>query len=327
MTTMQCPLGHPPGPQAFCPICGRATVPVDEPAVDTPGAGDAPPSAPAGPAPGFPPPPPPPGPGGPGVPPPPAAPAGAGLGPGPGPGLSGPSGEPAAPSQPDYEPRPPAPGSAADEARRMFEQLSGGSTPEPERREPGPPASSWTPAAPSGPIPSQAPEPGPGGFPRRDVPSYTPPPGALLPGDARTASAEILPAEDEEPRGHRDRGAGGRSKLLPVLLLLAVLLVGGYFLNGLLGGDDEDDDGVVTPPRASASASAPAQQTYTAAQIAESLKDPHFKHGYDAGKQKAATGPVADPEATCREMGLAERTKGYPWGAHDRQGCLVGIRS
>jgi hypothetical protein len=36
---------------------------------------------------------------------------------------------------------------------------------------------------------------------------------------------------------------------------------------------------------------------------------------------------VSDPEATCREMGLAERTNGYPWGAHDRQGCLVGLTS
>ena len=32
MTMMRCPLGHPPGPQQFCPICGRAMVPVpDEP--------------------------------------------------------------------------------------------------------------------------------------------------------------------------------------------------------------------------------------------------------------------------------------------------------
>jgi hypothetical protein len=124
-----------------------------------------------------------------------------------------------------------------------------------------------------------------------------------------------------------------RSKLLPIVLALAVLL--GVVLLGksLLGGDDDGDDDAFVRPSARASASAPASAaatkpaTYTPAQIELALKDPHFKHGYDAGKAKAAAGAVSDPESACRELGLAERTTGYPWGAHDRQGCLVGITS
>jgi hypothetical protein len=144
--------------------------------------------------------------------------------------------------------------------------------------------------------------------------------------------------EEERPRRHERSRADdapvddrpSRSKLLPIVLALAVLLGGGLLIKSLVGGDDADDD-TFTPasprPRASASTAPSKPATYTPAQIELALKDPHFKHGYDAGKAKAAQGAVTDPEATCREMGLAERTQGYPWGAHDRQGCLVGITS
>jgi hypothetical protein len=167
-------------------------------------------------------------------------------------------------------------------------------------------------------------------FPGPGLPPYTPSPGGLLPGEPRTASAEILPADEEPVDGRRDgRQGAGSKRLLPLLLVLVLLVVAGYLLKGLLGGGDDEEE-TVTPPKASASVSAPrspATQTYSAAQIAQALKDPHFKHGYDAGKKKAAAGAVANAEATCREMGLAERTKGYPWGAHDRQGCLVALTS
>jgi hypothetical protein len=115
---------------------------------------------------------------------------------------------------------------------------------------------------------------------------------------------------------------------VPIVLALAVLLGGGLLLKSLLGSDDDGDDTFVAPsPRPKVSATAAKPTSYTPAQIELALKDPHFKHGYDAGKAKAAAGAVSNPEATCRDMGLAERTRGYPWGAHDRQGCLVGITS
>lgn len=333
MTTMQCPLGHPPGPQQFCPICGRATVPVAEPETTEPpaagtgaAAGD---EARPGPGAAVPPPPPPPA----GPPPPPPPPAGP------------PPQVPPPPAAPSYEPTPPpSHGPAGDEARRLLEELSGGT-----------PAtgSSWNVTPP---IPPQE----SGVFPSTDIPSYAPqpppsdagppsPPSAPAPLPAAPGSAypNILPADaegegDVRPRRH-DRGRDddgpadnrpARSKLLPIVLALAVLL--GVFLLGksLLGGDDgaEDDAFTSASPRARASASAAASKpaapvTYTAAQIELAMKDPHFKHGYDAGKAKAGAGAVSDPESTCRELGLVERTSGYPWGAHDRQGCLVGITS
>ena len=55
------------------------------------------------------------------------------------------------------------------------------------------------------------------------------------------------------------------------------------------------------------------------------MKDPHFKHGYDARVLRKKAGAVEDAPATCRAMGLRERENGYGWGAHDQQGCLVGI--
>ena len=105
-------------------------------------------------------------------------------------------------------------------------------------------------------------------------------------------------------------------------------------LFNVLSGDDTDDTASTPTPRASRPASvAPSARpsaptpvrSYSSAQIDQALQDPHFKHGYNAGKAKARAGAVADPESTCRELGMAERGTGYPWGAHDRQGCLVGI--
>jgi hypothetical protein len=239
---------------------------------------------------------------------------------------------PAAPpaGRPDYEPvPPPTHGPAGDDARRLFDELAGG---------PAPAGSSWNPA------PAPAPAEESSIFPATGIPSYSPtPPAAAAPPSADVEQS--APAADEPTRrggrGHVDRDdrpdRSGASRLLPLLLALALLLGGGFLLKSLLSGDDADDD-VVTPPvrrtvAASASAGASAssvatptpRQTYSQAQIDDSLKDPHFRHGYDAGKRKAAAGPVKDPEATCTAMAYAERAGGYPWGAHDRQGCLVGI--
>jgi len=244
-------------------------------------------------------------------------------------------------------------GPAADEARRLLEELSGGRQPS---------SSSWSPGGASSPddagvfppagIPSYAPEPPPEAAPPPPPPPPSapppPPPAAEprslppLPAAPGSAYPTILPAGDaiEEPPGRgRRREADDeaprdtrpkRSRVLPILLLLVVVLGAGYLLVKLLGGSGDSADDTPVPrasrPVASAAASAPVR-TYTAAQIALAMQDAHFKHGYDAGKAKAATGTVSDPEATCRELLVAERAKGYPWGAHDRQGCLVGTTS
>jgi hypothetical protein len=134
---------------------------------------------------------------------------------------------------------------------------------------------------------------------------------------------------DEPQRSEPERSDRSRSRLLPLLLALALLLGGGYLLKNLLSGDD--DTGTVTAPvrrspaaSTAASAAPSPNTTYSSAQLAASLKDPHFRHGYEYGKKRAAAGPVADAEAACRTQALKERAAGYPWGAHDRQGCLVG---
>ena len=181
-------------------------------------------------------------------------------------------------------------------------------------------------------------------FPPGELPSYAPTPPAYDDPSPTTArdddDARALDLGFGETGARSDRRER-RSSLLPVLLLLALLLGGGYFLSTLLLGGDDDDE-LATPPVRRPSASAPATTApaasaptgsgtsaaggpYTAEQIAASLKDPHFKHGYDAGVRRAKAGPVSDAEQTCRAMGLQERTKGYPWGAQDRQGCLVGL--
>ncbi|MCA1711832.1 MAG: hypothetical protein LC789_09455, partial [Actinobacteria bacterium] len=224
-----------------------------------------------------------------------------------------------------YEPTPPpspvAGGSAAEETRRLIEELSAGQTPQlPD----GPPtASSWTPAPPESGVfpptgvPSYAPQP-----PASPPPAPTPQPYGALPSTPapRAVHDEPLPAEAE-------RAGSSRSKLLPLLLALALLLGGGYVVKTLLSGDDEGDVVTAPPvrrsPAASTAASKAAGGMYTAAQIAQSLRDPHFKHGYDYGKSLAAAGPVRNAEAACAAQSSKERAAGYPWGAHDRQGCLV----
>ena len=123
------------------------------------------------------------------------------------------------------------------------------------------------------------------------------------------------------------RGGRSGSKLLPLLLVAAVLLGGGFLATKLLGGGGDEPVTAAPTTRSSASAKPSPEpvQSYSAAQIAASMKDPHFKHGYDAGVRRAKAGAVSDPRGTCRAMGLAERKTGYGWGAHDQQGCVVGI--
>jgi hypothetical protein len=65
-------------------------------------------------------------------------------------------------------------------------------------------------------------------------------------------------------------------------------------------------------------------RTLGPAELAASLKDAHFKHGYDWGKQHGAVA-AADREQVCRTEALKQRGAGYPWGAHDRAGCLIAL--
>jgi hypothetical protein len=116
----------------------------------------------------------------------------------------------------------------------------------------------------------------------------------------------------------RKTATGTGTRRLPVLLLIAVLLLGGAYLvkTQLL---DSSSTSTSTAPTVHSGGLPPAQ-------LAASLRDPHFKHGYDAGKKRAPNGiQPANREAICRGMALAERANGYPWGAHDRAGCLVAL--
>ena len=91
---------------------------------------------------------------------------------------------------------------------------------------------------------------------------------------------------------------------------------------------NNDDDSLSTAPpvnRPSASASAATPiRTLSPAELAASLQDAHFKHGYDWAKLHGAA-PAADREQVCRTEALKQRSGGYPWGAHDRAGCLIGL--
>lgn len=131
-----------------------------------------------------------------------------------------------------------------------------------------------------------------------------------------------------------DAPAGNPSRRLPVLLLLVVVLLiaAAYLVKTQLLDSSSDSTTPPPPVRASVSAAASAAASatpssapaLTGAALAASLANPHFKHGYDAGKAHGAA-PAADREQICRTMALEERTHGYPWGAHDRAGCLVAL--
>lgn len=174
--------------------------------------------------------------------------------------------------------------------------------------------------------------------------SATPRPGSAAEAASRLISelsadapAAVLPPVDAEPEpvvaaaatpepplvARRAPGTGrarrGNARLL-VLVALAVLLLGGYLVKTLVL------DARAVPaavPSALPSPSAPAP----GAALAAALQDPHFRHGYDAGVRRARVAPVpaADREEVCWNLGLDERVGGYPWGAHDRAGCLAGV--
>lgn len=356
MTTMRCPLGHPPGPQPFCPICGRATVPVEEgsgtppPAdvtetvqlsQDWPGSsrpdgdggfdldveydGDAT-KAPEQPS----------------APPPPTPPQAPATG----------------PSWSDFQSDLPA-GPAAAETKRLIDELQAGRpvTP-PTFSPPEPPPARYEPGGvfPSGEIPDYSPTPPeapaappplppPAAVPPPPAPPAPPPPpvppapavptGPPVPGVPpfeMPPRASVLDtfADDPPPeRKARDRRSFG---LLPLLLVAAVVVGALYFVSTQLFVGSNTEDAITAPPTRSSApsprATSPrAVQSYSAAQISASLKDPHFKHGYEAGLLRKKAGAVDDPRATCRAMGLRERKGGYAWGAQDQQGCLVGITS
>jgi hypothetical protein len=222
---------------------------------------------------------------------------------------------------------------------------------------PAPPGAPATPYLPPGPV-----VPSFGDLARGDVdlppipsppiPSYAPtepPPGLGFP--SADPAGELVTEEDEEPpspgqwsdgsatpppgRSRRSRGGGSDhdviedgtgeagQRRLPVLLLLGVLLLGGAYLvkTQLLDSDSNGNSTTVTP-RASAPVTVPGR--LSAAELAASLKDAHFKHGYDWGRSHGAA-PAADREQLCRTEALKERAAGYPWGAHDRAGCLVAL--
>jgi hypothetical protein len=182
---------------------------------------------------------------------------------------------------------------------------------------------SYAPVEPPGlgfpPLPSDATghedeTPSPGQWSDGTVP---PPPGRMR--GSRGADDEIASADPE----------GGTRRLLPLLLLLVVLAAGGYLGWSQLLNDSSDDTTTAPPVRPSVRASATASTptvvpTLSAAELAASLKDPHFKHGYDWGKQHGAV-PAAQREEVCRTQALKERDSGYPWGAHDRAGCLIAV--
>jgi hypothetical protein len=147
--------------------------------------------------------------------------------------------------------------------------------------------------------------------------TVSPPPGRMR--RSHGPDDEIVSADSE----------GGSRRLLVLLLLLVVLAGGAYLVWSQLLSSDSDDTTTATPvrpsTRASATASAPTVvKTLSAAELAASLKDPHFKHGYDWGKQHG-TVAAAQREDVCRTQALKERDSGYPWGAHDRAGCLIAV--
>jgi hypothetical protein len=252
-------------------------------------------------------------------------------------------------------------GAAAAKARELIAELSGQSAPAIPSQSaggpalpPAPPGSPATPYAspgspvpsfggdPGAPIPSYAPQEPPGlGFtPAEDAagpeaPSAgqwspvveEPPAGPLLPRGL-PASGEPLVPDQVEDHARDDHSAKAGGRRLPLLLLLLVLVVGGGYLvkTHLLDSSSGDTTTTAPPVHASARISPPATVPgrLSPAALAASLQDPHFKHGYEAGKAKAPVA-TADREQTCRTMALAQRAQGYPWGAHDRAGCLVAL--
>lgn len=263
------------------------------------------------------------------------------------------------PSQPDGDD---AGGRAAAKARELIAELS--HLPGVPSVPAQPPGVAPLPTAPLGAAPylsGPSPVPSFGADPIAPIPSYAPTDLAGL-GFPTAGPSDRPPVEDEEPpsagqwsdgsepplpaRPRRSRavassggppaevdapgeGAGAtRTRRLPVLLLIGVLLLGGAYLVKTQLLDSGSDTVTTAPPpvrRASPTTTLP--RALPPAELAASLKDPHFKHGYDAGKKRAATGAVAvaDRDPVCRTMALRERADGYPWGAHDRAGCLVAL--
>jgi hypothetical protein len=194
---------------------------------------------------------------------------------------------------------------------------------------------------PTVPLPSYLPAEPPGlGFPSADPPPVLPAvteeaastgqwsDGSAPPPRSRTRRSRVGspggPVGDGATSESDGDGDGpGQSRRLPVLLLLLVVLLGGAYLvkTQLL---DDSSPGTAANPPVHASATPAAGRKLGAAELAASLKDPHFKHGYEAGQKRGTVAP-ADRASVCRAMALSERASGYPWGAHDQAGCLVAL--
>jgi hypothetical protein len=152
------------------------------------------------------------------------------------------------------------------------------------------------------------------GAPDAVLPPLDGEPGPVVPA---AATPEPPPVARRAPGTGRARRGNGR---LLVLVSLAVLLLGGYLVR------TQVLDAATVPAAVPSALPSPSASTPSAA-LAAALRDPHFRHGYDAGVRRARVAPVpaADRGRVCWNLGLAERTRGYPWGAHDLAGCVTGV--
>jgi hypothetical protein len=99
-----------------------------------------------------------------------------------------------------------------------------------------------------------------------------------------------------------------------------LLLIGAAYLVKTQLLDDNSDSASVAPPvaRPTAVSSAPstARARVDPAKLAAALKDPHFRHGYEAATTAAQI---------CQTLAKNERASGYAWNAHDQAGCLIAL--
>jgi hypothetical protein len=117
----------------------------------------------------------------------------------------------------------------------------------------------------------------------------------------------------DEPEPQRSR------RLLPLLGVLLLLVGAAFLVKTQLLDDNSDSTTAATPvPRTSTVASAPSGQRprVDPAKLAAALKDPHFRHGYEA---------ATTPAEICQNLAVKERAAGYAWNAHDRAGCMIAL--
>jgi hypothetical protein len=161
-----------------------------------------------------------------------------------------------------------------------------------------------------------------------------PPPGRTRRSRGRDSERDSHSHSDRHSDSDSDSDeiASSRSEAgprrLPIMVLLVVVLLGGAYLvwsQVLQGNSDKTTTAPpVVRPSASTAATPVVTRTLGPAELAASLKDAHFKHGYEWGKSHGVT-PAAQRDQVCRDEALKQRAAGYPWGAHDRAGCLIAL--